>query len=333
MAYGNDKQRGHAEKDAVSCIDMSGSGHSTMLPTRNGVGPSCIALPPGPWPTIIDFLAERFDTIPRDEIEARMVRGDVLDAVGGFVPPHQPFKAHRKLFYYRDIADEKHIPFEETVLFEDEHIVVADKPHFLPVTPGGRYLQETLLVRLKRRLGVDTLAPMHRIDRETAGIVLFTKQPFARGAYQSLFSQREVVKRYEAVAPFRVDLALPRNYVSRIVRTEHFMRMCEAAGTANAETRVELIEVDGALARYRLLPVTGKRHQLRVQMAALGMPILNDRIYPEHVSKQAIEEDDFSAPLQLIARSIAFKDPLTGQERYFESARRLVPFDKSPVPI
>lgn len=296
-----------------------------MLPTKNGVGPSCIALPPGPWPTIIDFLVERFDTIPRDEIEARMLRGDVLDAQGGFVAPQQPFQAHLKLYYYRNIVDEKRIPFDEMVLFEDEQIVVADKPHFLPVTPGGRYLQETLLVRLKRRLGVETLAPMHRIDRETAGLVLFTKQPHTRGIYQSLFAQREVLKCYEAVAAFRADLILPVRYRSRIVRTEHFMRMCEADGAANAETAIELIESNGQVARYGLQPASGKRHQLRVQMAALGLPILNDQIYPVHFSKDRIEEDDFSQPLQLLAKSISFLDPVTAQQRRFESARRLLP--------
>ena len=302
-----------------------------MLPTRNGVGPSCIALPPGPWPTIIDFLVERFDTVPRDEIEARMLRGDVLDATGGLVPPDQPFRSHLKLYYYRDIAVEKRIPFDEIVLFEDEHIVVADKPHFLPVTPGGRYLQETLLVRLKRRLGVDTLAPMHRIDRETAGLVLFTKQPHTRGIYQSLFSQREVLKCYEAVAVFRADLSLPMTYRSRIVRTAHFMRMCEADGVANAETRIEIIESNADAARYGLQPASGKRHQLRVHMAALGLPIRNDQIYPVHFSKDRIEKDDFSQPLQLLAKSIAFLDPITAQQRRFESARSLLPIGHASI--
>ncbi len=296
---------------------------SVVLPTREGVGPSCIALPPGPWPRVIDFLAERFDTIPRDEIEARMQRGDVLDAAGGFILPGHPYQAHLKLYYYRSIEAEIRVPFEEVVLFEDDFIVVADKPHYLAVTPGGRYLQETLLVRLKRRLGLDTLAPMHRIDRETAGLVLFTKQPETRGRYQALFAQREVEKRYQAIAPYRADLALPMTYRSRLVNADHFMRMREADGVANAETRIELIEARGGLGRYRLLPLTGKRHQLRVQMAALGMPILNDQIYPDHLSNAQIEEDDFTRPLQLLAEFIAFRDPLTGQERQFESKRSL----------
>lgn len=297
---------------------------SLQLPTRDGVGPSCIALPPGPWPRVIDFLAERFDTIPRAEIEARMLRGDVRDAAGEYVLPGCGYQPHAKLYYYRSIEAESRIPFEESVLFEDEFIVVADKPHFLPVTPGGRYLQETLLVRLKRRLELASLAPMHRIDRETAGIVLFTKQPHTRGAYQALFSQREVTKQYQAIAPHRPELAMPRVVCSRLTGADHFMRMREVEGEPNAETAIERIESAGGLARYRLLPVTGKRHQLRVQMAALGLPILNDQIYPEHRTKAQIEEDDFSQPLQLLAEAIAFVDPITGQPRKFETRLRLM---------
>ena len=253
-----------------------------------------------------------------------MLRGDVRDAAGEWVLPGHPYQPHAKLYYYRSIETETRIPFEEVVLFEDDCIVVADKPHFLPVTPGGRYLQETLLVRLKRKLGLDTLAPMHRIDRETAGLVLFTKQPHTRGIYQALFAEREVVKRYQAIAPLRAELPLPMTYRSRLVGADHFMRMRETAGEPNAETSIELMETRGELARYRLLPVTGKRHQLRVQMAALGMAIQNDQIYPEHLTKAQIEADDFSKPLQLLAETIAFRDPVTEQERQFESKQNLI---------
>ena len=293
------------------------------LPTKNGVGPSCIALPPGPWPRVIDFLAERFDTISRDEITARMLRGDVLDAAGECISPGHGYQPHVKLYYYRSIETETRIPFDEVVLFEDEYIVVADKPHFLPVTPGGRYLQETLLVRLKRKLALDTLAPMHRIDRETAGLVLFTKQPHTRGKYQALFSQRDVIKRYQAIAPRRADLRLPMTYRSRLVGADHFMRMREADGEPNAETGIELMEAHGELARYRLMPTTGKKHQLRVQMAALGMPILNDQMYPDHLPIAQIEEDNFGKPLQLLAEYIALRDPVTGRERRIETGMRL----------
>jgi tRNA pseudouridine32 synthase/23S rRNA pseudouridine746 synthase len=296
------------------------------MPTRDGVGASCIALPPGPWPRVIDFLAERFETLSRSEIEARMLRGEVRDAAGELILPAHSYRPHAKLYYYRHIESEARIPFDEVVLFEDDYLVAVDKPHFLPVTPGGRYLQETLLVRLKRRLALDSLAPMHRIDRETAGLVLFTKQPHTRGLYQALFSQREVTKRYQAVAPYRGDLPLPMTYRSRLVGADHFMRMHETAGAPNAETRLELMETFGGLARYRLLPVTGKRHQLRVQMAALGIPIINDQIYPDHLSKAQIEADDFSRPLQLLADYISLRDPVTGEQRRFESRMRLHAF-------
>jgi len=298
---------------------------AALLPTKQGVGPSVIALPVGPWLLVIDYLERRFPSISRDEIARRMRDGDVRDGRGDWVLPDAAYRAHQKLYYYRHIENEPRIPFEEKILFEDELIVVADKPHFLPVTPGGRYLQETLLVRLKRKLGVDTLAPMHRIDRETAGLVLFTKQPATRGIYQALFSQKTVRKHYEAVAPFHESIALPLDYKSRLVNADHFMRMREEPGEPNAETRIELIERQGDLARYALFPVSGKRHQLRVQMAALGMPILNDQIYPHHVATEDLD-GDYSKPLQLLAKGIGFRDPVNGIERVFIAESALMKF-------
>ena len=294
-----------------------------LLPTRDGIGPSCIVLPAGDWPRVIDFLAVRFPAIARDEIADRMQRGDVRDDRGECVTADAAYRAHQKLYYYRSIEVEPRIPFDEQILFEDDLIVVADKPHFLPVTPRGRYLQETLLVRLRRKLALDSLTPMHRIDRETAGLVLFTKQPQTRGVYQELFSHREVTKHYEAVAQWRADLALPLTYRSRLASSDHFMRMCEVVGEPNAETHISLIETNGLIARYALSPVTGKRHQLRVQMAALGLPILHDQIYPRHVGSDQLD-GDYSKPLQLLAKAIAFRDPMTGEERRFESGRRLI---------
>jgi len=297
-----------------------------VLPTREGVGPSCISLPTlpaGAWPQVIDFLANRFPSVSREEIASRMQRGDIVDEQGLFISPERRYEPHLKLYYYRDIPAEARIPFDEVILFQDGYLIAVDKPHFLPVTPGGRYLQETLLVRLKRKLGIDTLAPMHRIDRETAGLVLFTIQPSTRGKYQNLFSQRAVAKRYQAIAPFRADIKFPMTYRSRLIEAEHFMRMREADGEPNAETVVEVLEEKGGCARYRLSPLTGKKHQLRVHMAALGMPILNDQIYPRHLSKAQIADADYSKPLQLLAEQINFTDPVTGQTRHFESGLRL----------
>ncbi|MGZ3253140.1 MAG: pseudouridine synthase [Burkholderiaceae bacterium] len=295
--------------------------------TKNGVSPSCIALPKGDWRTVTDFLTHHFPNIPKSEWLARIARGDVLDAQGIAVVPEQPYQAYSKLYYYRSLPSELRIPFEEVVLYQDDYLVVADKPHFLPVTPAGRYLQETLLVRLKQKLNIDTLTPMHRIDRETAGLVLFVIQPHTRDRYQALFRKRQIAKRYEAIAPWRPELTLPMTYRSRLVEAESFMKMRETEGEPNAETTIELIEVNGNLAHYNLRPGTGQKHQLRVHMAALGMPILNDQIYPTHhpefIESSENAEPDYSSPLQLLAKSLAFTDPVTGQSRQFESRRTL----------
>jgi tRNA pseudouridine32 synthase / 23S rRNA pseudouridine746 synthase len=297
---------------------------SAALPTKNGVGASTISLPVGPWKRMIDFLAERFPHIAYDELVTRMARGDVLDHAGARMLPDHAYRAREKLYYYRDIPLEPRIPFDEVILFQDEHIVVVDKPHFLPVAPVGRYVQETVLVRLKRKLGIDSLAPMHRIDRETAGLVLFTVQPDTRGKYQSLFEQRMVKKNYEAIAPWRDDLQLPLTYRSHIVESDTFMQMREVDREhgleSNAETKIELLEINGELARYQLTPLTGKKHQLRVQMAALGMPILHDQIYPVH-QRQTV--DEYAKPLQLLAKNISFRDPISGAAREFTSLRCL----------
>ncbi|MBT9459270.1 MAG: pseudouridine synthase [Burkholderiaceae bacterium] len=288
---------------------------------RGGVSPSCIALPPGDWPTVLAFLQQRFAHVTADDWRERMERGEVLDAQGLTLNPDAAYRPHAKLFYYRSLAAEQPIPFEEQILFQDELLVAVDKPHFLPVTPGGRYLQETLLVRLKRRLGLDELQPLHRLDRETAGLVLFSVQPTTRNAYHGLFREREVSKCYEAIAPWRDDLPLPMTRSSRLAEGESFMRMREVPGEPNAHTRISLLERQGGLARYRLEPETGQRHQLRVHMCALGLPIVNDQIYPVHQPELA--ENDYSRPLQLLARTLAFTDPVSGEARCFESGLSL----------
>ncbi len=291
-------------------------------PTRDGVGPSSIWLPEGRWSTVLDFLTERFPDIAAATWIARMSRGDVINENGDRLAPDCAYRSGVRLYYYREAAAEPSIPFEETVLYRDEHILVVDKPHFLPVTPAGRFLQETLLVRLKRRLQCDCLVPLHRIDRETAGIVLFSTRPESRGAYHALFARREVRKIYHAVAGTRPWATLPLVHRSRLVEGDPFFVMKEVDGAPNTETQIEMIEDRGDAALYRLTPVTGRKHQLRVHMASLGIPILNDALYPRLEER---EEGDFSRPLQLLAKSIAFIDPLTGAPRRFESPRTLRP--------
>lgn len=284
--------------------------------TRNGVGPSCVGLPAGDWPTFTDFLVQRFPAITRQTWLERMAAGLVVDEFGGPVTAARPYRGHMRLYYYRALESEPRIPFEANMLYQDEHLVVADKPHFLPVTPSGPYLQETLLVRLKNLLGIDSLIPIHRIDRETAGLVMFSVRPSERDAYQGLFRTHEVSKRYEAIAPWRIGLQFPVTRKTRIVEGEPFFRQREIPGAANSETSIEVLEIKGDLARYGLIPVTGKKHQLRVHMNALGIAICNDRMYPP---VGVTPDDDYGRPLQLLAKSIAFTDPLTGQARRFES--------------
>lgn len=299
---------------------------SPHIPARHGVSASCVALPAGkaaPWRLLLDFLAERLSVVDRTAWAGRLARGEVLDDSGQPLPPDAPFRPGARIHYYRHLNDEPTIPFEETVLFQDDHLLVADKPHFLPVTPGGRYVQQSLLVRLKRRTGIDALSPIHRIDRETAGLVLFSLRAQDRNAYQALFRERAVHKTYEAIAPHRPEMQFPLTRRSRIEEdTERFFRMVEAEGEPNSETLIEQAEVRGAWARYSLSPVTGKRHQLRVHMNALGAPIAGDQFYPQ-VLRGPDDDEDFAEPLRLLARGIAFTDPVTGMERRFDSGRVL----------
>jgi len=300
-----------------------------LIPVREGVSPSCVALPSGPWGLALDFLAQRLPVLDRAQWFERMARGEVVDAQGQSVPPDARYRAQTKLFYWRHWPDEQPIPVREQVLYQDDLIVVADKPAFLPVVPSGRYVQETLLVRLRRQLGLDTLTPVHRIDMDTAGLVLFCIQPRDRDAYQRLFRCREVRKVYEAIAPWHEGLLLPTVRRTRLEDSNHFMVMHEVAGEPNAETHIELLgkwaHQDGYRGHYGLTPVTGQRHQLRVHMNAMGIPILHDRIYPKLMPEPPNGcPQDLDCPLQLLARSLTFEDPVTGQTRSFSSQLNLM---------
>ena len=290
--------------------------HAFVLPLRDGVGPSCVVLPSQGQGSMLDFLAQRLPGVQRSEWLQRMQAGDVVDERGVAVLPHRPFEGGIRLYYYRHLQAESALPFAETVLYQDEHLLVADKPHFMPVTPTGRYVQQSLLVRLKRQLGLPDLSPLHRIDRDTAGLVLFSVQQRTRGVYQALFRERSMAKTYDAVAPWNATLTFPREHRSRMEESHQFFRMHEVPGEPNSHTHMAVQAVQGPWALYRLEPVSGKRHQLRVHMAALGLPLRNDPFYPEVNDPP---EGDYSRPLQLLARSLRFTDPLTGQERHFES--------------
>lgn len=291
------------------------------LPTRDGVGPSCVGLPQGPWPTIAEFLVARFPAITREAWMARIEANDVIDEHGVPVTAQRRYQAPLRVYYYRTLDAEVRIPFDEQVLFQDDQLVVVDKPPFLPVTPTGKYLQESLLVRLKRKLKLDDLVPLHRIDRSTAGLVLFSVRPETRGAYQAMFPERRIAKHYEAVVPWPPGVSsVPGTYRSRLVDDEHFMRVKEEEGEPNSETRIVVQWAEGGHALLDLSPVTGRKHQLRVHCMALGMPIVNDPIYPTLLPQGS---DDFDKPLQLLAKSVAFQDPVSGELRSFASPRSL----------
>lgn len=291
------------------------------LPVRDGVAPSYLWITETRTGGLLRFLCERFPEVSAAAWAARLAKGGIVDAQGQPLTADSPVRQGMRLWYYRELeAPETPVPFAETVLFQDEHIVVADKPHFLPTIPTGRFLHETLLVRLKKKLNLPHLTPIHRLDRETAGVVILSHNPATRGAYQSMFQKRVVRKVYEAIAPVLPARAFPFTYRSRMVDGDQFFVMREEEGEPNSETLVELIETRGALARYRLHPHTGRKHQLRLHLSSLGAPILNDAFYPVALPCKG---DDFSAPLQLLARSIHFDDPLTGAPRQFSSAREL----------
>ncbi len=297
-------------------------------PLRDGVAASRVGVGAGHFANVLDFLVARFPAV--GDWPSRLARGAVLDAAGQPLAANAGCPPGLLIWYWRDPPPERRVPFEIELLYRDERLVVVDKPHFLPTTPGGRHLQETALVRLKRQLGIDTLAPMHRLDRETAGVLVFTVQPSTRDAYHALLRERRVRKVYEAVAAWRPDLALPLVCRHRLEppRGVGFMQMQVVPGEPNAETLVELIEIveqpAGTFARYRLTPATGRRHQLRAQMNALGLPLVGDCIYPRLLPDLAPDDEpDYGQPLQLLSRELAFRDPFSGEAHRFVSRRRL----------
>jgi tRNA pseudouridine32 synthase/23S rRNA pseudouridine746 synthase len=279
------------------------------LPVRDGLGPARVRLHGG---SVLAELTARFGPPAR----AKVLAGEVVDADGVVVDGATVLPTGSRVYLYRDLPAEVPVPFDIPVLYQDTDIVVVDKPHFLATMPRGRHVAQTALVRLRRELGLPELSPAHRLDRLTAGVLLFTTRREMRGAYQSLFARGLVSKTYLARAAVDPNLVLPRVVRSRIVkRRGHLQAVCEP-GVPNAETLVELIS-DGS---YRLTPRTGRTHQLRVHMAALGIPIEGDPLYPNVIDVAA---DDFSTPLRLLAQRIEFTDPETGLRRDFVSRHTL----------
>ena len=289
------------------------------LPVRDGLNPSRIRLPDDGPPTVLEYLVGRFAT---DEVRVRekVAAGEVVDGDGTVVTAGTPFVPQGWVFLYRDPAPEPRVPFEIDILHRDDELLVVDKPHFLATMPRGLHVVESALVRLRRDLQLPDLSPIHRLDRVTAGVLIFSLRPANRGAYQTLFARRKVVKYYEAVAPFRPEVELPAVVESRIVKERGTPTAQQVPGEPNARTRVELLAVRGDRGLYGLHPATGKVHQLRLHMNSLGLPIVGDNFYPTLLDT---DRQDYSDPLQLLAKRIEFDDPLTGAHRQFASRRSL----------
>jgi tRNA pseudouridine32 synthase/23S rRNA pseudouridine746 synthase len=285
--------------------------------------PSVVTMPvvQRPYPSILEFLTWRFPNIESSCWQQRISAGKVLDEELAPISMDTKYLPHKRLHYFREVDQERLIPFTETILFQNDHLLVACKPHFLPVIPGGGYVNECLLNRLRKRTDNNDLVPLHRIDRETAGIVMFSVNRTTRGLYSRLFADGKVEKSYQALAecchnPEKTSWTVE----NRIVKGEPWFRMRTAPGGPNSRSEIRLLDLDGDIARFDLFPVTGKTHQLRIHMSGLGFRILNDRYYPDLQPEQA---DDFEKPLRLVAKSVRFCDPVSGKIMEFTSERKL----------
>ncbi|MEW1823803.1 RluA family pseudouridine synthase [Arthrobacter sp. NPDC080031] len=305
------------------------------LPVRDGVNATRLRLPDeGPWDTAMDYMMHRWGHIDPQGIEDRFDAGEIVGEGGAALDRCTPLEEHTFIWYYRTLPPETRMPVEINILHQDEHLLVVDKPHFLPTTPGGTYIQESALVRLRNQLDLPDLIPMHRLDRMTAGVLLLSTNPDTRGKYQVLFEKRQVQKEYECVSAAAPAagfpaVGFPAVVRNRMTKSRSYLLAEVIEGEPNAETRIELLRTfdggthDGGVARralYRLEPHTGKTHQLRVHMASLGLGIVNDAFYPELLDKAP---DDYSKPLQLLARGIRFVDPISKQAVEYRSRLEL----------
>jgi len=275
-----------------------------------------------PYPSVLAFLVQRFPRIGRDCWEKRIAEGKVLGEDGSPITCASLYAPQKRIFYFREVEEERVIPFSEQILFQNDELLVACKPHFLPVTPGGPYVDECLLHRLRKSTGNDDLVPLHRIDRETAGIVLFSANSKTRDRYGELFRSGSIEKSYQALSAGTGEAAKKEWLVeNRLVRGEPWFRMQASTGPCNARSHIRVIQVQGGVTKFQLNPLTGKTHQLRLHMSGLGFGILHDRYYPD---LQQERPDDFNAPLQLLAQAVKFQDPISGKRLRFESGRRLL---------
>ena len=314
-------------------IVHQGRGH-TPLPIRDGLNPTRARVPAGPvtaWDFVWHLISTQRYRDPSDDeaaLTARFAAGEVVLRDGTPLRPESFLAADQDVYFYRTPAPETPVPYDIPIIFEDDDLLVANKPPFMATMPRARHIVETATIRLRRATGNNELSPAHRLDRLTSGILLFTKRRAIRGAYQTLFAQRRVFKTYTAIAAYR-DFATPLVWETRIEKTPGELQGRIVDGPINAITTLAdvvpltpaeqsaLEAVHGPqppLGRYTLRPTTGKTHQLRLHMWRAGVPILGDPVYP--VIHPA-EAEDMAVPMHLLAQAISFTDPLTGTPREF----------------
>jgi len=287
--------------------------------------PSKLSLPPqAPGIlTVLDYLVEKFPRIDAQVWVQRMLDGKVHWHDGSLIKPETPYRAQQRVYYYREVEHEPSIPFTETILFQDEHLLVAHKPPFLALTPGGVFVNECLQNRLRLKTGIESLQALHRLDRVTAGLVLFSTEPSTRHLYHQLFSHRQIEKTYHAIAKVSGEEEIVGGeweLKNRLSPARPSFRMQVVEGEANSHTVIRGLSQRGDKALFELRPITGKTHQLRVHMQTKGWPILNDKYYPVLEEESA---DNYKKPLQLLAKQLRFTDPVTREERYFCSPENL----------
>ncbi len=294
------------------------------LPVRDGVGATRLHVPmSGPWPTVSAYMVERFFHLDPERLLRRFDRGEIVAFDGSALTRETPLGVEEFVWYYREPPVEVEIPFDLEIVHHDDDLLVVDKPHFLPTTPAGKYVQNSALVRLRRDFDNPDLTPIHRLDRATAGLLMFSTRPQTRGAYQMLFQDRAIEKVYEAVSARPADWTRSFPQTVRLHIEKFRGQVCvvvDPEREPNSETLIELIDQSDHVIHTLLRPHTGKMHQLRVHLASIGIGILHDNLYPVLTDEQP---DDHDRPLQLLARELRFVDPLSGRPREFVTRRTL----------
>jgi tRNA pseudouridine32 synthase/23S rRNA pseudouridine746 synthase len=287
--------------------------------------PSYVTLPVGGgFATVYEFFLFRFPRIAEPVWHERIELGKVCFDDGEPIQLTTPYRANSRIRYYREVINEAKIPFEEEVIFENDEILVADKPHFLPVHPAGEYVNETLVTRLRTKYGVQELGNAHRIDRSTAGLVLCVKNRSQRGLYQQMFKEGAVKKIYLAAGKLPAEAGQTHWHIkAQMEPLDHFRMQIIPDGPINSESFIDLIERRDGIGLFRLQPVTGKRHQLRVHLCSIGAAIMNDPLYSDYSD---VDGDDYQRPMQLLAQRLEFTDPVTGTPMAFRSNRSLQSF-------